>query len=155
MCHFIIDGLALTLYQADCSTTAHVSDVISSNNADDDLKKIIFVEQSKFADSPLVEPSTSDNVGKSQGSLKFCVDAEVWSSGTSVSFRKTHISLDFDLTSNSFTVTSNDIEASEIQGTTTSVDVDYDVDAFRCLLTSFEKIAFQDHFFRMMLLQYV
>jgi len=135
-----VDGLVLTLYQADCSTTAHVSNVISSNNEDDDLKKTILVEQSKFADSPLVELSSSDNVGKSQGSLKFCVNAEVWSSGTSVSFRKTKINLDFDLTINSFTVTSNDIGANEIQDTTTTVDVKYDVDAFRCLPTSFEKI---------------
>jgi len=133
-------GLAMTLYQADCSTTANVSDVISSNNEDDNLKKTISVQQSKFANSPLVELSSSDNVGKSKGSLKFCVNAEVWSSGTSVSFRKTNIKLDFDLTNNSFTVTSNDIDANKIQDTTTTVDVKYDVDAFRCLPTSFEKL---------------
>eukprot|EP00588_Corethron_pennatum_P033418 CAMPEP_0194347534 /NCGR_PEP_ID=MMETSP0171-20130528/106042_1 /TAXON_ID=218684 /ORGANISM="Corethron pennatum, Strain L29A3" /LENGTH=884 /DNA_ID=CAMNT_0039114797 /DNA_START=78 /DNA_END=2732 /DNA_ORIENTATION=+ len=135
-----VDGLALTLYQAGCSTAAHVEDIISSNSAYDDLKKSILVNQSQFADSPLMELSTRDNVGSSQGSLKFCVNAEVLSSGTSVSFRKTNINLDFDLTSNSFTVTSNDIEANEIQDTTTTVDVNYDINAFRCLPTSFEKI---------------
>jgi len=137
------ESSSLTLFQEDCKNTNNVSDILSyipggdspvvSKSVKDAYQNYtVSIDKKKIGESLIVK----DTVGDSKGTLEFCAmiegKAQFGSGLMSVSFRKTKVQLDFDLTTNTFIVTDNGIIANTIDQTSTSVDTAYGVDAFRC-----------------------
>merc|ERR1711957_281498 len=93
----------------------------------------------KFALKNSVLTSTGNNSDKSiAGELKFCVKAEIIIGAKSVNFRESNIVLDYDLSSNSFSITENDIKKEDIISSEESVSNIYSIEACRCKASSHE-----------------
>jgi len=93
----------------------------------------------KFALKNSVLTSTGNNSDKSiAGELKFCVKAEIIIGAKSVNFRESNIVLDYDLSSNSFSITENDIKKKKIITSEESASNIYSIEACRCKKSSQE-----------------
>jgi len=93
----------------------------------------------KFALENSVLTSTVSNSDKSiAGKLKFCVKAEIIIGATSVNFRESNIELDYDLSSNSFSITENEIKKENIITSEESAGNIYSIEACRCMASSHE-----------------
>mmetsp|Transcript_13743 Transcript_13743/g.27433 ORF Transcript_13743/g.27433 Transcript_13743/m.27433 type:complete len:390 (+) Transcript_13743:90-1259(+) len=133
-----------TLYKEDCEDTNDVDELLNwdyvgtdtSNSQYDVIGIAVSVVKANITKSPL-RKYVVGNSQDSKGSINFCIKIEgnifVTDDETlSVSFRKTNVRLDYDLTDNTFSVTNNAISADAIKETNTTVDTVYEVDAFRC-----------------------
>eukprot|EP00588_Corethron_pennatum_P008307 CAMPEP_0194286302 /NCGR_PEP_ID=MMETSP0169-20130528/32255_1 /TAXON_ID=218684 /ORGANISM="Corethron pennatum, Strain L29A3" /LENGTH=662 /DNA_ID=CAMNT_0039032703 /DNA_START=334 /DNA_END=2322 /DNA_ORIENTATION=+ len=83
--------------------------------------------------------SGMNNSNKSTaGKLKFCLKAEIVIGSKSLNFRESDIELDYDLSSNSFSIAENQIEKESIVTSTESAKNIYSIQACRCGTTSYE-----------------
>ena len=93
----------------------------------------------KFALKNSALTSTGNKSDKSiAGELKFCVKAEIIIGAKSVNFRESNIVLDYDLSSNSFSITENDIKKEDIISSEESASNIYSIEACRCNKSSRE-----------------
>jgi len=129
------EDLNFSLFRTGCENDSGVSNIItastSSNNKDGEFFREVSVDKTKIQNSTLFV-SEGESQGFSAGSINFCAKAETLAGSISVSFLKTDVSLKFDLTNNTFTVEKNGIQANAIGNETSTIDVNYDVDACRC-----------------------
>jgi len=134
-----------TLYEKTCTTAildtiiriAPDQNVAYSGNF---VKKII-IDRQKLSESALVT-KTDESISKgTSGTLSFCVKSEGTSSNDiSVSFQKDKVNLQYDLTSNDFTVKSNKIVGNSIVTTSKDVTTAYSVIANKCDSTTYDTV---------------
>eukprot|EP00588_Corethron_pennatum_P018247 CAMPEP_0194305536 /NCGR_PEP_ID=MMETSP0171-20130528/2954_1 /TAXON_ID=218684 /ORGANISM="Corethron pennatum, Strain L29A3" /LENGTH=403 /DNA_ID=CAMNT_0039057097 /DNA_START=229 /DNA_END=1440 /DNA_ORIENTATION=- len=128
------ENLKFSLFRTGCEDTSDVSNIIitTAETVESSIYvKEISVDKTKIEKSPLFV-SEGESQGFSAGSINFCAKAETLAGSISVSFLKTDVSLQFDLTNNTFTVENNGIQADTIGNNTSTISTKYGVDAFRC-----------------------
>jgi len=133
------EDLIFSLFKTGCEDTSDVSNILTTTaeTVENSLYfKELSVDKTKIENNPLVV-SEGGLKGFSAGSINFCVVAETFAGPTSVSFLKTEVSLEYDLTDNSFTIENNSLQADTVGSETSVIDVNYDVDACRCSSDAF------------------
>jgi len=133
------ENLIFSLFKTGCEDTSDVSNILTTTaeTVENSLYfKELSVDKTKIENNPLVV-SEGGLKGFSAGSINFCVVAETFAGPTSVSFLKTEVSLEYDLTDNSFTIENNSLQADTVGSETSVIDVNYDVDACRCSSDAF------------------
>jgi len=109
-------------------TTALVGNVVSTT-----------FQVDRFAlENSMLTLGINNSEKSTAGKLRFCLKAEIVIRAMSLNFRESNIELDYDLSSNSFSITENQIEKESIVTFSESATNIYSIQACRCGTNSYE-----------------